>query len=53
MTRTFLIAINLPDDGSVTLQETIEDIEYALDPVLEVESVKVWSGQAPEPPPTL
>lgn len=45
MTRTFLVSVKLPDDGSVSLEETVADIEDALDAGgVDFEEVKVWQS---------
>ena len=57
MTRTFLIEVEVPDDGTLTLQEIADDIYDAAESVVEVNSVKPWSGQTglslPPTPPSL
>ena len=42
MTRTFLVAINLPDDVDPSV--IADDIQYLLEEELEVTSVKPWSS---------
>lgn len=45
MTRTFLITLNLPDDGSLSLEDVAFDIEDALQAAgIDFEEVKVWSS---------
>lgn len=51
MTRTFLVAVNVPDDGSEPLEATQMDIEDALDQFgVDFESVKLWQSPSGVPP---
>lgn len=45
MTRAFIVHVVVPDDGSVTLQETADDISDDLVAAgHDVERVEVWSS---------
>lgn len=53
MTRTFLVSVNEPDDGSANLEDTIGDIEDALNAAgIDYEEVKVWQSPGATVAPT-